>query len=335
MKIVYNNSYNNHKVLDSSFESSDRLNYLLKNIQSKYLIEFIEQLNLNDIKPYLNLKILDNIQKIYENLDYWNCQICSFKNQNGLKKCEICDSENKDNLKQISKIESDTTVYSKDTQKTLLNNILTICYAVEYSLRYKEDIFLAIRPPGHHSNCSCETINHDIGGFCIINNVSIAVDYLKYKYNSKKIAIVDWDVHHGNGTQQIYYHRDDVLFIDIHRYGNNFYPKTGSLEEKGKDKGLGYTINIPLEKESEEDTYLEKFKEIIIPSLQNYNPDWILVSSGFDAHKNDPLGGMKLESTSYKKFYNLLKGLDKNIILFLEGGYNKESICESVNVLLN
>ncbi len=90
-------------------------------------------------------------------------------------------------------------------------------------------------------------------GFCIINNVSIVVDYLKYKYNVKKIAIVDWDVHHGNGTQQIYYHRDDVLFIDIHRYGNNFYPKIGCLDEKGKDKGFGYTINIPLEKESGED----------------------------------------------------------------------------------
>ena len=335
MKLLYNKSYNNHQVLESSFESSDRLNYLLNNIKSEYMIQFIKQLKLDDIKPYLNLKILDDIHKTYESLDYWNCQICSFKNLKKDQKCEICEAENKFNLKQISKIDSDTTVYSINSNETLKNNILTICYAIEYTLKNKEDIFLAIRPPGHHSNCSCGTINHNFGGFCIINNISIAVDYLQNKFGLKRIAIVDWDVHHGNGTQEIYYHRNDVLFIDIHRYGNNFYPKTGSLDEKGLNQGLGYTINIPLVKESDEKIYLQKFSEIVIPSLENFNPDWILVSAGFDAHKNDPLGGMKLESNSYKKFYNLLKGLNKNITLFLEGGYNKESICESVNALSN
>lgn len=335
MKLLYNNSYNQHQVLDSSFESPDRLNYLLKNINIEYTIEFKEQLKLNEITPFLNLNILEDIQNSYESLDYWNCQICSYKNQKSVKNCEICNTVNNFNLKQISKIDSDTTVYSQTTGESLKNNILTICYAVDYSVKHLDNVFLAIRPPGHHSNCSCGTINHNFGGFCIINNISIAVDYLQNKFGLKKIAIVDWDVHHGNGTQEIYYDRDDVLFIDIHRYGNNFYPKTGSLKEKGDNQGLGYTINIPLEKDSNESVYLEQFNNIIIPSLEKFDPYWILVSSGFDAHINDPLGGMKLESNSYKKFYNLLKGLNKPITLFLEGGYNKESILESVNRLLD
>jgi acetoin utilization deacetylase AcuC-like enzyme len=186
------------------------------------------------------------------------------------------------------------------------------------------DSFLILRPPGHHSDMD---INQ---GYCLINNVYIGVKYLKEVIGINKIAIIDWDVHHGNGTQKLFYKDNTVLFIDIHRYGNGFYPKTGAESEIGDDIGINYTVNIPLNKNSDETIYLDKFNTIIIPKLQDFNPEIIVVSCGFDAHKNDPIGGMCLESSSYKKFHKLLKQLDKKQIYFLEGGYDKNIVLECI-----
>ena len=188
--------------------------------------------------------------------------------------------------------------------------------------KYKDNIFILSRPPGHHSN------NESPSGFCLINNMYMAVDYLKHLNSNYKIAIVDWDVHHGNGTQKLFYHRDDILFIDIHR--DNFYPYTGFKEEIGEGKGIGFNINIPLEKGSDEKVYINCFNTIIVPALNTFNPDWIMVSCGFDAHINDQMGGMKLESSSYGKFHTILQKLGKPITYMLEGGYNDDSICSSI-----
>lgn len=334
MKVFYNDSYSKHKTYLSSFENKDRIEYVLKRIDKKICIKntgYDES-----ILRYISLDNLIDIQTIYDILDFWNCETCSFQNRLEDKICQMCNVFNDNTLKQISKIDGDTTVCSRDTCLALLQNINTICSAIDYQSKNVEDVFLLIRPPGHHSNCGSDECKIDMQGFCLINNLSYGVKYLQNKYRLKKIAIVDWDVHHGNGTQKIYYGDDSVLFIDLHQYDGIFYPKSGKEDEKGEGKGEGYTINIPLDKGSDERIYLEKFEKTVIPSLQKFDPEWIMISCGFDAHKDDPLGGMKLSSESFKKFYDLLKTIKNvNFTLFLEGGYNSKVICDCVSKLVS
>ena len=215
--------------------------------------------------------------------------------------------------------ENDFLTQVNDLKKQMEEKERAMCDEFsEYKNGVKESIFILCRPPGHHSD------NINPSGFCLVNNMYFAVDYLRKYMKTGKIVIIDWDVHHGNGTQKLFYDDKSTLFIDLHR--DNFYPYTGKKEETG----YGYTINIPLEKGSNEDIYINCFNNIIIPSIEKFNPDWIMVSCGFDAHKNDPIGGMLLESTSYGKFHNLIKNLNKPITYLLEGGYNTNSIMESI-----
>jgi acetoin utilization deacetylase AcuC-like enzyme len=329
IQIYYNNEYNKHKTFKSSFENEDRIGHILENLKNKNLLKC-----LNDFNSDLNLSFINEIQDYYLKLNFWNCEECSFQNIYSNENCIICDTSNNINIKLLSKIEGDTTCFSKDSFASLISNVNTIYSSLKDQIKGNNDGFLLIRPPGHHSNVCCDNENKDYMGFCIMNNVSIGVYYLQKFFNIKKIAIVDWDVHHGNGTQQIYYDREDVLFIDLHRYDGKFYPGTGNKSEKGENKGKNYTVNIPLEKGSDEEIYLKAFDEVIIPKLKDFEPEWIFVSCGFDAHSQDPLGGMKLENNSYKKFMDRLKIFNKRVTLFLEGGYNKKVILESIEEII-
>lgn len=333
-KIYYNNEYSCHKTLNSSFENQDRIDFVLKNIPKENL-HFVSLNKFN-----IDVSFLNEISTCYNKINFWNCEECSFKNDGDIRNCVICNSLNKNNIKLISNIDGDTTSYSTLSFYSLLSNLNTIYTSLKDQIKNKNDAFLLIRPPGHHSNNCCDTLEkgfnklHNYFGFCLINNVGMSVNYLQKYFNVNKIAIVDWDVHHGNGTQEIFYSRSDVLFIDIHRYDGVFFPKSGKLDETGETEGTEYTINIPLEKGSDEEVYLQKFIEIILPSLKKFEPEWILVSCGFDAHQKDPIGGMNLNSKSYKKFYSLLKEFNKPITMFLEGGYNKEVILESIQEMI-
>ena len=196
--------------------------------------------------------------------------------------------------------------------------------------------FCAVRPPGHHA------LKDQAMGFCIFNNVAVGVRYIQEKYNLPKILIVDWDVHHGNGTQATFYDDPNVLYFSVHQYP--FYPGTGSEAEKGSGKGLNYTINVPLPAGSGDDVYLSVFEEKLKPAALAFSPDFVLISAGFDAHENDLLGSMKVTSQGFAQLTHIVKEIAQNccegrLVSVLEGGYHLEGLADSVQahirVLIN
>jgi acetoin utilization deacetylase AcuC-like enzyme len=217
--------------------------------------------------------------------------------------------------------------FTYDSAKVSAGSLLSCCKAVNYG--QVQHAFAIIRPPGHHAN------NKQCRGFCFFNNVAVSVDYL-IKKCKKKVAIVDWDVHHGDGTQEIFYGQQNPLMISLHRYDNgHFYPaKTGSHTEIGEGEGKWHNINIPWNTEYYnnsnsfigDDEYFYAFETIVLPVLRDYKPDIILVSCGFDAAENDPLGGLSLTPVGYSYMTNALKSVCNNVIVALEGGYNLNSL---------
>jgi len=176
--------------------------------------------------------------------------------------------------------------------------------------------FALVRPPGHHA-----TKNHSMG-FCLFNNISLAAHALTN--SGKKVLIFDHDVHHGNGTQDIFYKRDDVMFQSFHL--SPHYPGTGSISESGEDGGKGFTVNAPIKYGNGNDSISQLIDEIFLPIGRQFKPDIILVSAGFDSHHADTLGGLRLTSNFFGEIIEKLQGLQKKIVLTLEGGYNLQWI---------
>jgi acetoin utilization deacetylase AcuC-like enzyme len=188
-------------------------------------------------------------------------------------------------------------------------------------------VFCAIRPPGHHAEPTRAM------GFCFFNNVAIGARYFQKRYGLRKILIVDWDVHHGNGTQEAFYKDPSVLFFSAHQYP--FYPGTGGESEQGLGAGLGSTINVPMRAGSGDKEYIEAFNSRLIPAAKEFEPDAVLISAGFDAHRNDSLANMRLTEEGYAQLSRIVKGIAEEyaggrIISCLEGGYHLESIAKSI-----
>jgi len=189
------------------------------------------------------------------------------------------------------------------------------------------NVFCAIRPPGHHAT------KDKAMGFCIFNNVAVGARYIQKKYNLSKILIVDWDVHHGNGTQAMFYDDPTVLYFSVHQYP--FYPRTGSESEKGSGKGLNYNINVPLPAGSGDGDYLRVFDERLRPAALAFSPDFVLISAGFDAHKDDLLGGMEVTAQGFAELTQIVKAIAEKccagrLVSVLEGGYHSEGLAASV-----
>jgi acetoin utilization deacetylase AcuC-like enzyme len=182
------------------------------------------------------------------------------------------------------------------------------------------------RPPGHHAG-------RDYGmGFCLTNHAAVAAGHALSR-GLDKVAILDWDVHHGNGTQDIFYDDGRVLYLSVHQ--SPFYPGTGEAAEVGKGKGHGFTVNVPLPAGSGEDIYAAAFTGVFLPVLREFGPGVILVSAGFDAHADDLLGGMALSSDSFGRFAALISDFSSEVgaappAFVLEGGYNLDALTESV-----
>jgi acetoin utilization deacetylase AcuC-like enzyme len=199
--------------------------------------------------------------------------------------------------------------------------------AVELAMGQKSRAVLAmVRPPGHHAERSRAM------GFCLFNNIAVAAAHARAK-GAARVAIVDYDVHHGNGTQHMFETDPNVLYVSLHQFP--FYPGTGAADEAGSGAGKGFTVNLPLEVGSVDDDYHVAFTEVVVPVLRQYDPDLLLVSAGFDAHERDPLAGMRLTSAAFGAMTMELRKVaeaccEGRMVLMTEGGYDLRALTESL-----
>lgn len=186
--------------------------------------------------------------------------------------------------------------------------------------------FCALRPAGHHAQ------GDRAMGFCLFNNVAIAAELAIRRLRVERTLILDWDVHHGNGTAEIFRRRADVLFASIHQAG--LFPGTGALSDAGSADGLGYTINAPVPKGSDGELWISVLEHVIIPAARQFKPQLVLISAGFDAHRDDPLGGCMLDAESFEQMAchvrDMAREVQAPIGAVLEGGYNLEALAECV-----
>ena len=194
-----------------------------------------------------------------------------------------------------------------------------------------DNAFCAVRPPGHHAEK-----NHSMG-FCLFNNVAVAAHYARNTKNLNRILIFDWDVHHGNGTQNSFYRDSTVFYSSTHQYP--FYPGTGDQDETGSGDGLGTTLNFPMRAFADDKTYLDVVENRLIPTIYNFKPELIIISAGFDAHKNDPLANIQLSTNCFGQMTALIKQAANEVcqgrlLSMLEGGYDYEALGDSVHLHL-
>jgi acetoin utilization deacetylase AcuC-like enzyme len=196
---------------------------------------------------------------------------------------------------------------------------------------YKNPIFTLVRPPGHHAEPGRAM------GFCLFNNIALGARYSIERYGLKRVMIVDWDLHHGNGTQNTFYDDPNVLYFSTHQYP--YYPGTGGLRETGTGDGRGFTVNVPLSPGRGDGDYLRIFHEILKPIGEAYEPEMVLVSAGFDIHSSDPLGGMSVSPAGFAGLAAVVQDLahryaGDRLILTLEGGYHLGGLTDSVRSVI-
>jgi acetoin utilization deacetylase AcuC-like enzyme len=293
--LVTSDTYQNHNTGEGHPEKIDRVTVVIDNFRK------LDNKNLIWKKP-TNFD-QDLLIKTHS-LDYINQVQKSFP-QNG-----------------FNFLDGDTVVSpgSKDATKDAVGSILTAIEGVQN--KDFKNAFCAVRPPGHHAE------KEKAMGFCIYNNVAVGANYLIEKYKYNKIAIIDFDVHHGNGTQDIFYDNEKVLYISTHQYP--YYPGSGSEKEKGKYNNI---FNIPLEAGTTAVEYLNAY-EHVLNKLKEFKPEFLLFSAGFDAHIDDPLAQLRLSS---EDFYTLTKRTleiskpfcNGNVVSILEGGYDLRALQES------
>ncbi|MEM3737681.1 MAG: histone deacetylase [Candidatus Bathyarchaeia archaeon] len=193
--------------------------------------------------------------------------------------------------------------------------------------------FAMVRPPGHHAGISGRTVGAASLGFCVFNNVAVATAYLLREKLAEKVAILDIDVHHGNGTQEIFNSTSKVLYVSIHEWG--IYPGTGSYTEIGEGEGKGYKVNIPLPHRSNDHVYLELFKSIVTPIVEQFKPDMVLASVGYDAHQSDPIANILLTTNGYMEVFRQMLSLSERLcggkfVACLEGGYSSTALSKTL-----
>ncbi|MDA7812195.1 histone deacetylase family protein [Candidatus Pelagibacter sp.] len=296
--LITSDTYQNHNTGDGHPEKIDRVTVIIDNFK---------RLDNKDLIWKKPSKFDRSLLEITHNSDYINFVEKSFPE------------------KGLSFLDGDTIVSpgSKDATSDAVGSIITAIDGVQN--KDFKNAFCAVRPPGHHAE------KNKAMGFCIYNNVAVGANYLINKYKLKKIAIIDFDVHHGNGTQDIFYDNEKVLYISTHQYP--YYPGSGTNDEKGKHNNI---LNIPLPAGTKSEEYLNAF-ESVLKKIKEFKPEFILLSAGFDAHKDDPLAQLHLEA---KDFYNITKRTlelskqycDGKVVSILEGGYDLLALQESTEM---
>ena len=296
--LITSDTYQNHNTGDGHPEKIDRVTAVIDNFKK------LDNKNLIWKKPS---KFDRALLEITHNSDYINFVEKSFPK------------------KGLSFLDGDTIV-SPGSKHATLDAVGSIISAID-GVQNKDfkNAFCAVRPPGHHAE------KNKAMGFCIYNNVAVGANYLINKYKLNKVAIIDFDVHHGNGTQDIFYDNEKVVYISTHQYP--YYPGSGTEKEKGKYNNI---FNIPLPAGTTSEEYLNAY-ELVLKKIKEFRPEFILLSAGFDAHKDDPLAQLQLES---KDFYNITKRTlelskqycDGKVVSILEGGYDLLALQESTEM---
>lgn len=293
--LITSDTYQNHNTGDGHPEKIDRVTVVIDNFKK------LDNKNLIWKKPS---KFNRSLLEITHNSDYINFVEKSFPE------------------KGLSFLDGDTIVSpgSKDATLDAVGSIITAIDGVQN--KDFKNAFCAVRPPGHHAE------KDKAMGFCIYNNVAVGANYLIEKYKYNKVAIIDFDVHHGNGTQDIFYNNKKVLYISTHQYP--YYPGSGSEKEKGKFNNI---FNIPLEAGTTAEEYLNAY-EHVLKKLKEFKPEFLLFSAGFDAHIDDPLAQLKLNSEDFyqltKRTLDVVKSFcNGNVVSILEGGYDLKALQDS------
>jgi len=295
--IIYTSKYLNHKSGHGHPESPKRLKWIMKELHNSGLLES-EKCSL--IEPE-SAKIED-VELVHES-DY--IHLVKKVSERGGGVLDLGD-----------------TVASAKSFDTALFAVGGTINAVNLVMERKfQNAFALVRPPGHHAG------PYYAMGFCLFNNVAIAAMYLLKNFSLNRVLILDVDTHHGNGTQEIFYETDKVLYVSLHHDPKGF-PGTGFSDEVGDDRGMGYTVNIPLPFRIDDQIYLRAVDHIVLPIVRQYEPQFILVSAGFDGHYTDPIGELSLSTFSYVETFEKILALasqfcDGKIVAVLEGGYSQ------------
>ena len=274
---------------------------------------------------------IDRVTAVIENFKKLDNKNLIWKKPSNFERSILIKTHSKDYIEQVDLsfpqsgfkfLDGDTVVSpgSKDATKDAVGSIISAIDGVEK--KEFKNAFCCVRPPGHHAE------KEKAMGFCIYNNVAVGANYLIEKYKYKKVAIIDFDVHHGNGTQDIFYNDKNVLYISTHQYP--YYPGSGSEKENGKYNNV---LNIPLEAGTSGKEYLNAYEKVL-DKLKEFKPEFLLFSAGFDAHKNDPLAQLRLSSEDFytitKRTLEVAKSYcNGNVVSILEGGYDLKALQES------
>ena len=274
---------------------------------------------------------IDRVTAVIENFKKLDNKNLVWKKPSSFEQSILIKTHTKDYIKQVNLsfpesglkfLDGDTVVSpgSKDATKDAVGSIISAIDGVEK--KEFKNAFCCVRPPGHHAE------KEKAMGFCIFNNVAVGANHLIEKYKYKKIAIIDFDVHHGNGTQDIFYNDKNVLYISTHQYP--YYPGSGSEKENGKYNNV---LNIPLEAGTTGNEYLNAYEKVL-DKIKEFKPEFLLFSAGFDAHIDDPLAQLRLSSEDFYKITKRTLEVSKpfcngNIVSILEGGYDLRALQES------
>jgi acetoin utilization deacetylase AcuC-like enzyme len=224
------------------------------------------------------------------------------------------------------------TATSPETYQIAKLAVGGLCDAINYVITGDvNNAFAFVRPPGHHAERAAAA------GFCVFNNVAIGAMHAILKHNMKRVLIVDWDLHHGNGTQHLFYNDPRVLYFSTHQYP--YYPGTGGQDEIGQGQGEGYTVNVPLPGGAGDETFVKIFRQILEPVALKFNPEIILLSAGFDIYFQDPLGGMRVTPEGFAALMRILLNIADSccqgrVVAVLEGGYHVQGLTKSVKAVL-
>lgn len=303
MYLLYDETFLEHNTGKFHPESPERLTSIIKNIKTKSWFKDLKIVKGSEIDLEILSLVHDRryIEKVSE-------EISSGKPTLSTGDTDVCPLSNKVALNAAGGIvKMIDLIFTGDTSQG----------------------FCAVRPPGHHAS---ESIGM---GFCIYNNIAVAARYAQDKYGIEKVLILDWDVHHGNGTQDIFYKDNSVLFISTHQYP--LYPGTGTANETGSGSGGGFTCNFPLPSGTGNREIIPVFKENILKAGRKFKPDLTLISAGFDSRKDDPIGGFEIDDNGFREMTRIALEIadfsgEGKLLSILEGGYNMEGLSSAVEV---